>query len=136
MFNGVRVSLEGKVASVKKLRADDLSARITRAEKQVAGLAEQSSWDQVHQKQRRLAKSTNRLVGLEADISADSTRLCFGSRRLWCKQHDLEANGYSSHEEWLRDWREAHSDEFFLLAAGMRRRGVSCASPVLPMLAQ
>ena len=74
MFNGVRVSLEGKVASVReqqKLRAGDLSARIKRAEKgvekQVAGLAEKSSWAQVHQKKRRLANLRNQLVGLEAD---------------------------------------------------------------------
>ena len=41
MFNGVRVSLEGKVASVReqqKLRKDDLRARIKGAEKQVASL--------------------------------------------------------------------------------------------------
>ena len=64
LFNGVRVSLEGKVASVseqQKLRADDFSARIKRAEKQVAGLAEQSSWDQVHQKKRRLANLRNQV---------------------------------------------------------------------------
>ena len=56
LFNGVRVSLEGKVASVREqllLRSSARSARIKRAEKQVAGLAEQSSWAQVHQKQRR-----------------------------------------------------------------------------------
>ena len=41
LFNSVRASLEGKVASVReqqKLRAGDLSARIKRAEKQVACL--------------------------------------------------------------------------------------------------
>ena len=39
MFNGVRVSLEGKVASVKgqqKLRLDSLGRRIARAERQIA----------------------------------------------------------------------------------------------------
>ena len=51
-------------------------------------------------------------------------RLCFGSKRLWRKQHDLEANGYSSREEWLKDWRAARSDEFFVL--GSRDETAGC----------
>ena len=120
MFNEVRVSLEGKVASVReqqKLRTHDLSARIKRAEKQVAGLAEQGSWDQVHQRKRRLANLRRRLAALEADIGVGRVRMCFGSRRLWRKQHHLTANGYSSHSEWLRDWQTARSDEFFVLGS-------------------
>ena len=44
-------------------------------------------------------------------------RLCFGSKRLWRKQHDLEQNGYASHEEWLQDWQDARSNEFFVLGS-------------------
>ena len=43
--------------------------------------------------------------------------LCFGSKRLWRKQHHLEADGYASHEEWLRDWRDARNGEFFVLGS-------------------
>ena len=120
MFNGVRVSLEGKVASVReqqKLRRDDLQRRIARAERQVSDAAERGRPGQVHQKKRRLANRRHRLAGLEADIAAGGVRLCFGSKRLWRKQHDLEANGYASQQEWLRDWREARSDEFFVLGS-------------------
>ena len=127
MVNGARVSLEGKVASVReqqRLRAVDLSARIKRAEKEIAGLGEQSSWDQVHQKKRRLVNLRSRLAALEADISADRTSLCFGSKRLWRKQDHLKGNGYSSHEEWLRDWQGARSDEFFVL--GSRDETAGC----------
>ena len=132
MFNGVRVSLEGKVASVReqqKLRLDDLQRRIARAEQQIADVAEHGWLDQVHQKKRRLANLRHRLVALEADIAAGRVRLCFGSKRLWGKQHNLGANGYASHQEWLKDWQEARSDEFFVLAAGMRLLGASCALP-------
>ena len=66
----------------------------------------------------------SQLAGLEADIAAGLVRLCFGSRRLWRKQHDLEANGYSSREEWLKDWRAARSDEFFVL--GSRDETAGC----------
>ena len=51
MFNGVRVSLEGKVSSVReqqKMRLDDLQRRIARAERQVLDAAERgrrSHWE-------------------------------------------------------------------------------------------
>lgn len=64
MFNGVRVSLEGKVASVReqqKLRLDDLGRRIARAERQVSAAAAYGRLDQVHQKKRRLAVNFHRL---------------------------------------------------------------------------
>ena len=64
MFNAIRVSLEGKVASVKeqhKLRVDDLGRRIARAERQIADAAERGRQGQVHQKKRRLAKSATQI---------------------------------------------------------------------------
>ena len=120
MFNGVRVSLEGKIASVpeqQKLWADSLGRRIARAQRQVAGAVEYGRWDQVHQKRRRLATLQSRLAALEDDITQERMRLCFGSKRLWRKQHHLEQNGYASHQEWLIDWQEARSNEFFVLGS-------------------
>ena len=127
MFNAVRVSLEGKVSSVgeqQKMRLDDLQQRIARAERQVLDAAEHGRLDQVHQKKRRLANLRHRLSALEADIAAGRVRLCFGSKRLWRKRRNLEANGYASHEEWLRDWRDARSNEFFVL--GSRDETAGC----------
>ena len=127
MFNAIRVSLEGKSASVseqQKLRLDDLQRRIARAEQQIADATEHGRLGQVHQKKRRLANLRHRLAALEADIAAGRVRLCFGSKRLWRKQRNLEANGYASHQEWLRDWRDARSDEFFVL--GSRDETAGC----------
>ena len=127
MFNGVRVSLEGKVASVReqqKLRLGDLQRRIARAGQQIADAAEHGRLGQVHQKKRRLANLRHRLSALEADIAAGRVRLCFGSKRLWRKQRHLADNGYGSHQEWLRDWQEARSDEFFVL--GSRDETAGC----------
>ena len=127
MFNGVRVSLEGKVSAVResqRLQQDSLQRRIARAQRQVSDAAERGRWDQVHQKKRRLANLRHRLVGLEADIAEGLVRLCFGSRRLWRKQHHLEANGYASHDEWVEDWQAARSDEFFVL--GSRDETAGC----------
>ena len=127
MFNAVRVSLEGKVASVKeqqKLRLDSLGRRIDRAEGRIADAAQRGRWDQVHQKGRRLSNLRSRLAGLQDDIEAERVRLCFGSKRLWHKQRNLAENGYSSHDEWLSDWRDARSDEFFVL--GSRDETAGC----------
>ena len=127
MFNAVRVSLEGKLASVRgqqKLRVDSLQRRIARAEQQMGRAEEHSRWHEVHQKTRRLANLRHRLAGLEADIAQERVRLCFGSKRLWRKQRHLADNGYASHQEWLRDWRDARSDEFFVL--GSRDETAGC----------
>ena len=120
LFNAVRVSLEGKVSAVRaaqRLRVDSLERRIAQGERQVAQAEEQGRWQQVHEKRRRLANLRSRLAGLETDIGAGRVRLCFGSKRLWRKQDHLEANGYASHEEWLQDWRDARSNEFFVLGS-------------------
>ncbi len=85
MFNGVRVSLEGKVASVReqqKLRLDRLGRRIAQAQRQITDAVARGRWDEVHQKRRRLGNLRTRLAGLEADIEAGRVRLCFGSKRL------------------------------------------------------
>ena len=120
LFNAVRVSLDGKVSAVRaaqRLRVDGLERRIAQAERRVAQAEEQGRWDQVHQKRRRLANLRSRLAGLETDLGAGRVRLCFGSRRLWRKQHHLEQNGYASHAEWLQDWRDVRSNEFFVLGS-------------------
>ena len=127
MFNALRVSLEGKTSSVREqqfLRRDELQQRIARAQGQMAQAGEGVRGDWVHQKTRRLGNLKAKLAKLESDFDSGRVRLCFGSRRLWRKQHNLEANGYSSHEEWVRDWRSARSDEAFVL--GSRDETAGC----------
>ena len=127
MFNAVRVSLEGKITSVKEvmeLRRDELEGRIARAQGQIAGASPGTGREWLHQKRRRLGNLKAKLERLESDIAAGRIRLCFGSRKLWRKQYALEANGYTSHEEWLKDWRSARSDEFFVL--GSRDETAGC----------
>ena len=127
MFNAIRVSLDGKLASVKeqqKLRVDSLQRQIARAERLIAISGECGRWHGVHQKKRRLANLRHRLGGLESDIAEGRVRVCFGSKRLWRRQYALEANEYASHKEWLSDWQEARSDEFFVL--GSRDETAGC----------
>ena len=127
LFNAVRVSLEGKVSAVREsqlLQLDSQRRRVSRAEKQVLEAEQGCQWRQVHEKRRRLSNLKFRLSVLEADIAAGRVRLCFGSKKLWRKQHHLEQNGYASHEEWQQDWRDVRSNEFFVL--GSRDETAGC----------
>ena len=106
MFNAVRVSLEGKVASMREqqlMRQDGLQRRIARAQGQIYQAGDGASPAWLHQKRLLLGNLKARLERLESDIAAGRIRLCFGSRKLWRKQYALEANGYSNHGEWLGD---------------------------------
>ena len=127
MFNALRVSLEGKVRSVResrRLRVDDLRCRIARARQQVAKATQEGRLHHAHHRRRRLADLERRLQISGTEIKAARVRLCFGSRRLWRRQHHLQANGYTSHKEWLQDWRDARGSEFFVL--GSRDETAGC----------
>ena len=127
MFNSIRVSLEGKTSSVKgvmELRRDELQRRIVRAQRQIAGASPGTGREWLHQKRRRLGNLKSKLEKLESDIAAGRIRLCFGSRKLWRQQFAMEATGYCSHEDWLGDWRDSRSDEFFVL--GSRDETAGC----------
>ena len=104
-FNSLRVSLEGKVNAVKASMDRNekrLMAGIARAEAVLADLeSKKASPFVVHHKRRRLFALRRKLAQLEEDIRADKVRLCFGSKRLWRRQHGLQANGYASHDQWL-----------------------------------
>ena len=122
--HGIPARLFNAVRAAQRLQQDSLQRRIDRAQRQVSDAAERGRWEQIHQKKRRLANLRHRLVGLEADIAEGLVRLCFGSKRLWRKQHHLEQNGYHSREEWLKDWRAARNGEFFVL--GSRDETAGC----------
>ena len=127
MFNAVRITLDGKVSAVREsqlLQLDSLRRRVSRAGKQVLEAEQGCQWRQVHGKRRRLANLKFRLAGLEADLAAGRVRLCFGSKKLWRKQHHLEQNGYGSREAWLEEWRDVRSNEFFVL--GSRDETAGC----------
>ena len=127
MFNSLRITLEGRMSSAResqKLHRSTLEGLIARANKQLRSLSREGSSHKVHQKRRRLENLRHRLSRVEGDIEAGRLRLCFGSKRLWRAQYNLEANGYADHAEWLADWRDSRSNEFFVL--GSRDESAGC----------
>ena len=120
MFNAVRVSLEGKVSAAREsqlLHIETLKGLVRRAGRELANAGKKGDRHRVHQKMRRLDNLRSRLAGVEADMAAGLVRLCFGGRKLWRGQYNLEANGYGSHAEWLAGWRAARDGEFFVLGS-------------------
>jgi IS605 OrfB family transposase len=113
-FNSLRISVEGKRASLaecRKLEIADKKRRIAVIKKHLAK-DEYTSFE-AYQKKRRMAR-------LEADVEhleKTSPSLVFGGRKLWNAQHDIEGNGYASHEEWLLAWQKARSGGFFFVGS-------------------
>jgi hypothetical protein len=120
-FNAVRVGLEGKIDSIKVRRPEliaELHSRIKKAAKVVAKLSlRPSQAEKLHQKKRRLGILESRLARMQADHKANAVRLCFGSKKLFNAQFDLEANDYSSRKDWLSDWQASRSNQFFVLGS-------------------
>jgi IS605 OrfB family transposase len=117
-FNALSNSVKGKIASLvegRKREIKDLEERIPRVEATVEKLDPGTA--KRHNKQRKLASLRHRLDGLKKDQAAGLLKICFGGRKLFHAQFDLEANGYKDHAEWKRDWEEARSREFFVLGS-------------------
>ena len=120
MFNAVRVSLEGKVSGAREsqlLHIETLKGLVRRAGRELASARKRGDSRRVHQKMRKLDNLRSRLARVEADAAGGLVRLCFGGRKFWRGQYNLEANGYGSHAEWLAGWRDARSGEFFVLGS-------------------
>jgi hypothetical protein len=66
----------------------------------------------LHQHKRRLAILETKL--LKARSEAVDPTICFGSKRLFRAQFDLQENGYADHNEWLSNWHTARSAQFTL----------------------
>jgi IS605 OrfB family transposase len=145
-FNALRMQLEGKVSAVKEVRKyqiEQLKHRIMeleriiekktkQKEKQHTKLMELKEIDVcfrktvkryrnikfvLHQKKRKLRNLKQKLEQLQQDERNNIIRICFGSKRLFHKQFHLDKNGYSSHEEWKRDWQRARSSQFVVIGS-------------------
>lgn len=102
-FNAIRVQVEGKIASIKELRKLEIShlrERIEVLERKIATLQKKPPLSLlVHQKKRRLHKLQERLNKRIREQEEETISLCFGSKKLFHAQFNLEANGYATHEE-------------------------------------
>lgn len=66
---------------------------------------------------------------LDELIKNERIKICFGGEKLFNAQHHLEANNYSSHEEWKQDWELARSGLIYSVGKG----SVDGNNPVCPI---
>ncbi len=114
-FNACRVSLEGKISSIKernKQRIQEVSDTLTRLEKKIPKIQDKGKR---HQKKRRLFILQTRLKKLQ--IPSENVSLCFGSKKLFRSQYALRENGFASHEEWKEAWQNERDSEIFSLGS-------------------
>ena len=128
-FNAIARNLEGKISSVLELlplRKQETEAKIAKAQEVLAKIR---SPFKRHQKQRRLHALETRLAAIEAQIAEKAPRICFGSRKLFRAQFDLEANSYTDHAEWRADWQAKRASQFFVI--GSKDETAGCQGCVL-----
>ena len=129
-FNAIKVGLEGKIKSVKEVRKghiQQLKDKIAFLEKKLSKIKKAET---IHHKTRKLYAMKEKLARLELEHKEGKVSLCFGSKRLFRAQYALEENGYSSFEEWKKDWNLARNSEFFLLGSKDETAGnQSCVLP-------
>ncbi len=116
-FNACRVSLEGKISSIKAgrlVRIENLKEKISALEKRLPKIKEAKI---KHQKTRSLISLKMRLEKLQLDHKEGRVALCFGGRKLFHAQFHLEENGYASQQEWKEDWIKTRNSEFFSLGS-------------------
>ena len=120
-YNAVAISIKGKIASIRERRGGlikEADTRIAKARKVIAKLETKCpGTNKLHQKRRRLATMEFRLAGMRKDHETGVVRLCFGSKRLFRAQFDLEANGYASMADWRVDWTGARASSFFVIGS-------------------
>lgn len=51
------------------------------------------------------------------DKKDNTIRMCFGSKKLFRAQYNLEKNGYLTHADWKKDWDQARSKQFYVLGS-------------------
>ena len=71
----------------------------------------------LHQKKRRLHILQTKLAAMQTDQKDGRVRLCFGSKKLFHSQFDLEANGYADKSAWKADWQAERNSQVFILGS-------------------
>ncbi len=155
-FNSIASQLRGRVEAAResrKRRIETLRGRIAATEEAIrrlqrqdralasgrgraAGMAPCERAARRRQVRFRLHQKKRRLYTLQARLEAEQRRqgppsLCFGSRKLFRAQFRLKENGFASHDQWRRAWREARSGSFLCLGSKDEVRGNQTCSLLL-----
>jgi len=116
-FNAISINLKGKIDSVRELLPLRVQEKELAIAKAVKVIKKSQNKNKVHQKKRRLTKLTIELESLQQQKKSGDPRICFGSRKLFQKQFNLEINGYLSHQDWKNDWQTKRNSQFSVIGS-------------------
>ena len=71
----------------------------------------------LYQRQNKLNRLNQKTEQLEIRLKTGNFKLCFGSRKLFKAQYFLEENGYKTHEQWKKDFRESRDKNAFYVGS-------------------
>lgn len=106
-----------KKLNIKRLK-EQIKKKISKAKLTYKALSKIPSPTRKNQNQRLGLKSKiTKIKSLREKLKqleyTPRLHLCFGSKKLFLAQYHLKENGYSSHDEWLADWRKKRSGRFY-----------------------
>ena len=132
-FNASRVKVEGKRDSIKQRQKQLIEEKKHQIEAIQTKLIKLKNKAAVHQKKRKFARLQSQLRHLQEDRKADRISLCFGGRKLFRAQFQLEDNHYTSHQDWKTTWRKSRSSEIFILGSKDETAGnQNCTATLAP----
>ncbi|MDJ0688382.1 MAG: hypothetical protein QNJ41_07720 [Xenococcaceae cyanobacterium MO_188.B32] len=111
-----------QLTTAKKLNIKRLKEQIKKKTQKAKDiLKELDSTHNPTKKQRLVAKGLKskllKIESLKQQLnqleSTERLQICFGSKKLFNAQDHLEQNGYSSHDEWLSDWKKKRGGRFY-----------------------
>ena len=113
-----------QLATAKKLKINRLTEQIRKKTKKAKATLKvlskvkfptQKQQNQALGLKSKLAKINSLKKELAKLKSTKRLHICFGSKKLFNAQYHLEENGYSSHEEWLVDWKKKRGGRFYCI---------------------
>ena len=136
-FNSCRVNVEGVIKSLTQLmkqRIQDLQQSIDRLEVNIKTLSSKKIHRfKIFQKRKRLNRLNQKLMKLKEDLKNGKVRLCFGGKKLFNAQFDLNQSCYNSHVEWKKEWEKSRNNSFFLIGSKDETAGnQSCTATIQP----
>ncbi len=104
-IKGIYQALKKLEFQLNKAIASEQIARVKKIKKKI------------HFKQQKINKLQAKIVRLKESKASGKFSVTFGSAKIFEKQYRLEKNGYSSHNEWLEDWRGQRSARSFFVGS-------------------
>ncbi len=134
-FNALAIDLQGQIDATKELlklekqrltksikskkaRMKRDKAKMLEVKAETLGLKKKvliALKRRLYQTPKSIAKLERKLKGINHRLKANVPGICFGSRKLFNAQFHLQASGYASKTDWLKDWQKARDHQFFFV---------------------